>query len=197
MTPDAEGRVPQEVLRRAEQMLSPYGVFTTTPLADQPSNKYLSQEIEGLATFGLFMPAIFLAVAAMVLNVLLSRLAEQQRTVVGTLKALGYSDRQIFAHFLKFGLTVGLAGGLLGCVARLSAGRPDDRQCTDQFFQFPELHNHFFPGTLAAAVAISLDLFAVVGSFRGAGRCCGSSRPRPCGPSRPRRAAPSSGSGSC
>ncbi len=66
---------------------------------------------------------MFLAVAALVLNVLLSRLAQQQRTVVGTLKALGYSDLQIFWHFLKFGLTVGVVGGLVGCAAGLVAGQ--------------------------------------------------------------------------
>ena len=90
-------------------------MFTTTPLEDQLSNQFLSQEIQGLRSFAVIMPCIFLAVAALVLNVLLSRLAEQQRTVVGTLKALGYSDGQVFWHFLKFGLVVGVGGGLLGC----------------------------------------------------------------------------------
>ena len=69
------------------------------------------------------MPTIFLAVAALVLNVLLTRLAEQQRTVVGTLKALGYSDRQVFVHFLKFGLAVGLVGRPGRLRAGLLAGR--------------------------------------------------------------------------
>ena len=94
----------REVLRRAENLLAAYGVFTTTPLDDQLSNQFLSQEIQGLRSFALITPTIFLAVAALVLNVLLSRLAQQQRTVIGTLKALGYSDGQLFWHFLKFGL---------------------------------------------------------------------------------------------
>lgn len=75
------------VLRQAERLLEPYGVITTTPLAEQVSNQSLSQEIDGLRIFALFMPISFLAVAALVLNVLLSRLADQQRMVVGTLKA--------------------------------------------------------------------------------------------------------------
>ena len=102
----------------------------TTPLEDQPSNKFLSQEIKGLKSFAVITPCMFLAVAALVLNVLLSRLAQQQRTVVGTLKALGYSDLQIFWHFLKFGLTVGIVGGLVGLRTRLVAGQRDDRACT-------------------------------------------------------------------
>jgi len=161
----AAGEDPREFLRRAETMLAPYGVFSTTPLADQASNKYLSQEIEGLRTFAFFMPAIFLAVAALVLNVLLTRLAQQQRTVVGTLKALGYSDRQISVHFLKFGLSVGLAGGVVGCLAGYAMAYGMTLQYR-QFFAFPELNNHFYPGLQATAVGISL-VCAAVGSIRG------------------------------
>jgi putative ABC transport system permease protein len=156
---------PRALLRRMEDLLSPYGVFSTIPLADQPSNKYLSQEIKGLRSFGLVLPVIFLAVAALVLNVLLTRLADQQRTVVGTLKALGYSDRQIFVHFLKFGLAVGLAGGVLGCgVGYWFAGRWT--LMYRRFFEFPELQNHFYPGLQTAGLTISV-LCAVLGSIRG------------------------------
>ena len=155
----------EEVLARTEQMLSSYGVFNTTPLADQASNKYLSQEIEGLRIFAFFMPCIFLTVAAMVLNVLLTRLAEQQRTVVGTLKALGYSDGQVFAHFLKFGLSVGLTGALLGCGIGYVLAELLTWVYT-YLFEFPDLRNRFNPNLHATALLISLAC-AVLGSLRG------------------------------
>lgn len=158
-------RNPEPILDEAKRMLAPYGVFTTTPLSQQGSNMYLSQEIQGLAGFAFFMPMIFLAVAALVLNVLLSRLADQQRTTVGTLKALGYSNRQVFAHFLKFGLTVGIFGGLIGCVAGYwLAGLMTVMY--REFFEFPRLDNHFYPGLQLAGLGISVAC-AVVGSLRG------------------------------
>ena len=153
------------VLSRAEQLLASYGVFSTTPLKDQPSNQYLSQEIEGLRSFAFFMPCVFLTVAAMVLNVLLTRLAEQQRTVVGTLKALGYSDGQVFAHFLKFGLSVGLTGALIGCVIGYVLAELLTWVYTF-FFEFPDLRNHFKTNLHVTAVLISL-LCAALGSLRG------------------------------
>jgi len=161
----AAGGNPREVLRRAETMLSAYGVFTTTPLEDQPSNKFLSQEIKGLRTFGIITPSIFVAVAALVLNVLLSRLAQQQRTVMGTLKALGYSDLQVFWHFLKFGLAVGLFGGLVGCTLGwwLAEGLT---ALYRRFYQFPALPNRFDWSVYAWGMLISLG-FAAVGSARG------------------------------
>ena len=156
---------PRALLQRMEDQLAPYGVFATTPLADQPSNKYLSQEIQGLRSFGLVMPVIFLAVAALVLNVLLTRLADHQRIVVGTLKALGYSDRQVFVHFLKFALAVGLTGGVLGCgLGYWIAG--EWTVLYQQFFEFPDLQNHFYPGLQTAGLTISV-VCAVAGSIRG------------------------------
>ena len=153
------------LLDEAERLLSSYGVFTTIPLEDQASNKFLTQEIEGLRSFAFFMPCIFLAVAAMVLNVLLTRLAEQQRTVVGTLKATGYSDRQIFFHFLTFGLSVGVGGGLLGCGLGYVLAEGLTWTYT-LFYEFPDLSNHFHPGLHATAMSISLAC-AVLGSWRG------------------------------
>ncbi|MBN2476532.1 MAG: ABC transporter permease [Pirellulales bacterium] len=157
---------PQALLRQAEDLLAGYGVFGTTPLADQASNRYVSQEIAGLKSFAVVMPTIFLAVAALVLNVLLTRLADQQRTVVGTLKALGYSNRQVFAHFLKFGLAVGLTGGLLGCL--LGYGLIADWMTAEyrKYFEFPELTNRFYPGLQSAGLLVSVAC-AVLGSLRG------------------------------
>lgn len=157
---------PDDVLRRAEALLEEYGVFTTTSLKNQPSNRYLSEEIEGLATFTNVMPTIFLSVAALVLNVLMIRVTEQQRTVVGTLKAIGYSDAQVFGHFVKFGLAVGLASALVGCVlgcilAHLVTG------LYGQFYEFPDLANHLYPGKMLFGLGISLGC-ALVGTWRGA-----------------------------
>ncbi len=156
---------PRDLLRRAENMLSDYGVFTTTPLADQPSNKFLSQEIQGLKSFAVITPCMFLAVAALVLNVLLSRLAQQQRTVVGTLKALGYSDFQVFWHFLKFGMVVGIGGGLLGCGLGwwLARGMTSIYRT---FFEFPELHSRLHWNVCALGMFVSVGC-AALGSLRG------------------------------
>ena len=135
---------PDEILRRAEYLLSDYGVFSTTPRKDQPSNRFLSDEIRGLGVFAQVMPIIFLAVAAMVLNVLMTRLIDQQRSIVGTFKALGYSNAQVFWHFMKFGGLVGLCGGLVG----LPMGYGMAKFITSiyrTFFEFPHLESVVYP----------------------------------------------------
>ena len=157
---------PEEVLRRAELHLAPYGVFTTVPLKEQPSNRFLTNEIQGLEAFGVIDPAIFLSVAALVLNVLMTRLTEQQRVVVGTLKALGYLDRQVFAHFLKFGLAIGVLSGVLGAGLGywISGGMT---ALYRKFFEFPLLETRFYADTFAKGMAISL-VCSLLGSVHGA-----------------------------
>jgi len=160
-------RNPAPVLKEMDRRLDPYGVFATTPRRQQGSNLALSSELSGLKVMAAMLPVIFLGVAAMVLNVLMARLAEQQRTVVGTLKALGYGNGPILLHFLKFGLFVGVLGGVLGC----ALGYWISGQMVvmyRQFFEFPRLVNELCPTAMAASLVISV-VFSVVGTLRGVG----------------------------
>ncbi len=155
-----------EVARRIENLLQDYGVLQVTGLKYQASNQFISGEIDQLGTFATIFPAIFLMVAALVLNALMLRTARQQRTVIGTLKAVGYADGQIFVHFLKFGLLVGLVGGLLGAVG----GYFDTLLVTtvySWYFQFPKLEPQVYVANVTGGIGISL-LFALIGSLYGA-----------------------------
>ncbi|GAB4128030.1 ABC transporter permease [Thermopirellula anaerolimosa] len=145
----------KNVLQQIERMLDDYGVLQTTPLADYPSNNFLTQEIEGLATFGFAVPMIFLVVTALVLNVMMIRRAGQERTVVGTLKALGYSDAVVAGHFLEFSLWIGLLGGLAGCV--LGAWMAQSMTSIYQrFYEFPSLVARFHADIHVQAVIVAV-----------------------------------------
>jgi len=156
---------PQPLFDELRRRLNPYGLFAITPLSLQASNLNLSGELTGLATIAFFMPTIFLLVAVLVLNVLMSRLAQQQRTIVGTLKALGYKNLDIFFHFIRFGLFVGAGGALLGCLLGywIADGLTIEYR---MFFDFPKLDNRFYPGLNLTAAAISLG-FGVIGTLKG------------------------------
>lgn len=164
LTKDSQDRV-DEVLASAELMLDDYGVFNTTPRELQQSNQFLSSEIDGLGEIATVIPGIFLIVAALVLNVLITRMARRQRVVVGTLKAIGYSDLEIFMHFLLYGIAVGVVGGLLGsllgyiCATGMTA-------VYQWFFEFPDLRSDFSWHTHGVAMSVSLAC-ASLGAIRG------------------------------
>ncbi len=165
LTPKARADGGQEAIDGLSHELADFGVFSATPLKNQFSNLTLASEMGGLQSMATMMPALFLAVAAMVLNVLMTRIAQQQRTIVGTLKALGYSNRIIFTHYIQFGVTVGFAGGLGGwAIGWWMSGYMT--RMYQAVFEFPSLANTLYPGIMAAAMLISV-VFAVLGTLHG------------------------------
>lgn len=60
-------------------------------------------------------PLFFLLVAMLVCLTTMTRLVEEKRTEIGTLKALGYSDRSITFKFVVYACLAAMLGSLLGC----------------------------------------------------------------------------------
>lgn len=96
--------------------LKQYSVLAKTPQSKQSSVQTLDDELSELLTLTSFFPVIFLIVAALVVNVLLTRIVSQQRVIIGTLKALGVGNLRLCMHYISFGLVVGVLGGLVGNV---------------------------------------------------------------------------------
>ncbi|MCO6457599.1 MAG: ABC transporter permease [Pirellulaceae bacterium] len=180
---DAASR--EAALQRAESLLEPFGALQATPLSQQVSNQFLSNEIAGLGVTATIIPAVFLLVAAAVLNVLVNRLARQQRTVIGTLKALGYGDAQVALHFLKFGTSVGVLGGLLGSGLGYLAAT-GMTALYRQYFEFPDLRSEFHWYTHAVGMSVSLAC-SVLGSLHGAREVLRLSPAEAMRPERPRQ----------
>ena len=157
---------PAEILRRMEVLLEPYGVATSYGLKSQASNQFLSDEIRGLGVFSRIMPGIFLAVAALVLNVLMVRLIDQQRTIIGTFKALGYYDWQIFVHYTKFAMALGLLAAMLGLLLGFGMSHAVTN-LYKMFYEFPDLRSEIYPGTYAGGVAVAI-LCSMIGSLQAA-----------------------------
>lgn len=164
LVPGAQGDV-DLVLDRIDRALSPHGVLEITPRRQHASHRFLTDEITGLAVTATVMPAIFLGVAALVLNIVMIRLAQRQRTIIGTLKAMGYSDREVMSHYLSFGVVVGVVGGALGAAlgVTLAYGMI---QMYKGFFQFPHFIFRSYPDLLLIGLVISVA-FSVVGAVRG------------------------------
>ena len=163
-SPEAQ-KYPKLILEEITNKLQPYGVFTSCILKNQPSNMELSAELGGLQIFSILLPVLFLGVAALILNVVMLRTTEQQRVIIGTLKALGVSNQNILWFFIKYSLFVGITGGITGCfLGHWLAGAMTNMY--QQFYTFPELNNLFYPTIMLIALFISM-IFAIIGSVKG------------------------------
>jgi putative ABC transport system permease protein len=134
----APGVAPDAVIDRVDQILEPYGGLGAIPRALQISNWTVQNELSQMQTFGLLLPIIFLMVAAFILNVALTRALALQRPQIAALKALGYSNRAIGWHYLKWALVIGLAGVVIGTVGGGTLGSAII-DMYNTFFRFPVL----------------------------------------------------------
>ncbi len=110
----APGATEAAVIRRLDTLLAPYGSLGAYGRSEQVSHRYLSDEIMQAATFGTAAPAIFLGVAAFLVNLVLARLVTAQREQIGMMKAFGITDGTLVRHYAAIALTpvvIGASGG--------------------------------------------------------------------------------------
>lgn len=164
LTPEGKKNA-QLVTDVIKNKLDKYGVFIKTIRKDQETCLTLSSELQQLRVLAIGLPLVFFGVAVLILNILMMRTAEQQRTVIGTLKALGVSAYSISMHFIKLGVVVGLAGGITGSFLGEFIASAMTEMYRDMF-AFPSLEDGFYPEIIVLAILVSV-IFSVLGTLRG------------------------------
>src|SRR6185312_3470974 len=126
----------------------------------QTSAWMLDNELRQLQTFGFLTPAIFLGVAAFILNVALARALSLQRAQIAALKALGYANGELAWHYIKWALAIAGSGALAGVAAGTWLGS-SMIGLYNEFFRFPALDFHLSVGVAVLSVIVSLVVAAV------------------------------------
>ncbi len=72
------------------------------------------QDAEGIGKIGEVFPVIFFLVAALVALTTMTRMVEEERSQIGTLKALGYSNLAVSGKYIIYTLLAAVFGSILG-----------------------------------------------------------------------------------
>ncbi|HET6417609.1 MAG TPA: ABC transporter permease [Polyangiales bacterium] len=151
------------VLVAVDRMLRPYGGLGAYGRDLQVSNSILSGELAQIEAMVIFLPGVFLAVAAFLLNVVFSRLVTLQRGQIAVIKAVGYTNLAIALHYLKMVFVIVLIGSLLG--VGLGAWLADAMlDLYAQFFRLPMAR-----GRIDLPVAINAIIASLVAALLGIG----------------------------
>lgn len=81
-----------------------------------PSAAAIYSEINQSKAIGGIFPVVFFLIAALSMLTTMTRMTTGQRTQIGILKAIGFSNKKILFHYVSYGIWIGLAGGLIGLV---------------------------------------------------------------------------------
>jgi putative ABC transport system permease protein len=159
VAPGADLRTVREAL---SSRLRPYGGMPAIGREDQPSHAMLDNEIEEQLVLGTVLPAIFLAVSAFLLNVVVARLVAIQREQIAALKALGYFNGEIATHYLQWVVLTVLIGVGLG----IGVGKQLGDFLTGlyaEMFRFPAFEHRLAPQIAVGGAALALGT-ALIGT---------------------------------
>ena len=107
-------------------------------------------------------PIFFILVACLVCLTTMTRMVEEQRTEIGTLKALGYTDREIQKKYLIYSLSATVLGSGLGLAVgfKLFPTVIYDAYCI--MYDLPPVEAPFHWGVAAICVVVALGCVTLV-----------------------------------
>jgi putative ABC transport system permease protein len=156
------------VIASLDSLLQPYGGLGAYGRTNQPSYVDLEAHIVALRGLTVIVPAIFLIVAAFLTHLVVSRLVSIQRQQIGMLKAFGYSNARVAAHFAELPAAIALLGVAGGIPVGVWLGRLITMFFVS-FFRFPATVFQIEPAFIAVGAAVALigSLSGAVSALRG------------------------------
>ncbi len=97
-----------------DDLLEPYGGTGALDRTTQTSNAYIDGEIEQLRSISYILPPIFLGITVFLVNLVIGRIVTLERSEIGLLKALGYSNTAVCLHYLFLAGLVAVVGVAIG-----------------------------------------------------------------------------------
>lgn len=160
-TADQEISQAQTEIAQAKSDLSklekaPYQVYTRSSLPGGDGYTTYSNATRSIAAVGNVFPVILYLVAALVTFTTMARFVDEERTQSGLLKALGYTNRQIMAKFILYGLAAGLVGTIVGIIAGNLLLSPLISDIITQTTVIGPAKLHFYPLWTGLALLLSL-----------------------------------------
>ncbi|MCL2548556.1 MAG: ABC transporter permease, partial [Symbiobacteriaceae bacterium] len=147
-----------------EGALKPYGLVSLYERKDQVSYMMTDIELKTVAAVSRIMPTFFLSIASAVLYIMLRRIVEQERVIIGTLKAFGFADRIILACYILYGTICGLFGGLFGAILSFPMSRLYYYMLL-LFYNIPEVAMHINPLFFFQGILLSIGISSIAAFF--------------------------------
>ena len=112
-------------------------------------------------------PVFFFLVAALVCMTTMTRMVDEQRNEMGTLKALGYSKLQIASKYIIYALIASILGSILGCSLGMYLFPTVIFNAWNTLYNIEKIHFLFQPGLilLASGSVTGITLLATLYSI--------------------------------
>ena len=132
----AAGASTEPVIEALDRLIEPYGGLNAYDRTTHPSDAFLDAEISQLKGMAAVLPPIFFGISGFLVSMVMSRIITLERSEIGLLKAIGYSNTEVCLHYLMLAGLIAVLGVLLGWIAGAYLARITALQYAN-FFNFP------------------------------------------------------------
>lgn len=123
---------------------------------DNPGYATYGDSIQSLDNIASVFPVFFFLVAVLICLTTMTRMVEENRTEIGTLKALGYSDLEISKKFVIYAALASILGSVLGILVG-SNGLPYIINIAyGDMFNLPEVEIYYYTSYIVQSIIISI-----------------------------------------
>ncbi len=129
---------------------------------DSPGYTGYGEAAQNMQKLAYIFPTFFFIVSTLVCLTTMTRLVEEQRTQLGTMKALGYEDKTIISKYLIYAFSASTIGTVIGVLAGFSGLPHAIFAAWGIMYEIPKLTVQLLPGyiILGAVISIGLTTFA-------------------------------------
>ncbi|PTX53816.1 putative ABC transport system permease protein [Litoreibacter ponti] len=124
------------VIDALDTLLEPFGGLGAYDRTTHQSDAFLDAEISQLRGMAAILPPIFFGISAFLVSMVMGRIIALERSEIGLLKAIGYSNIEVCLHYLMLAGLIAVVGVAVGWVAGTILARDTATQYAG-FFNFP------------------------------------------------------------
>ncbi|GGE62537.1 ABC transporter permease [Actibacterium pelagium] len=144
-----------DVIDRLDDLLDPFGGLGAHDRVQQQSHAFIDGELKQLQSMAYVLPPVFLGITIFLVNMVIGRIVALDRSEIGLLKAIGYSNLEVSLHYLALAVAIALIGTLLGILVGTWMAR-GLAELYATFFSFPYLIFAVRPDIYIIATALGL-----------------------------------------
>lgn len=120
-----------------------------------PSYSDYADDCDRVNAIANVFPIFFILVAALVCCTTMTRMVEEQRTQIGTLKALGYGRYSIISQYVLYALAASIPGGFIGLLIGFNTIPPIIFKCYQAMYSQPYIIYPFRWGYALGCVGVA------------------------------------------
>jgi putative ABC transport system permease protein len=153
----------KKVKAQMEKLLTQYGLSGIVEKKDQLSYSMFRSDVNSLESLSAIFPMLFFIASAVIIYITMTRMIENQRTLMGVLKALGYGNLEIMLHYQTYPLLVGILGSIIGALIGVFFVGEELLKLFNMVYNLPIGETVVHPGIVLPAAFLALTFCVAAG----------------------------------